>query len=118
CDGRVDAGARHAGDRRPQPRPGRAGRGGRQPAQAPEARPARLSDGARVVTSDAQARRLLALLVDEAIETEPMAEVRADLAALGLDPARAIALARRLATGATASPAVALLDKVAVAEDD
>jgi len=70
------------------------------------------------VTSDAQARRLLALLVDEqAIETEPIAEVRADLAALGLDPARAVALARRQAAG-TSSPALALLGKIAEAEGD
>ncbi len=69
------------------------------------------------MTSDAQARRLLALLVDEqAIETEPIAEVRADLAALGLDPARAIASARRLAAGAV-SPAVALLGRIAEAEE-
>jgi hypothetical protein len=70
------------------------------------------------VIRDAPARRLLAGLVDEqALETEPIAEVRADLAALGLDPARAVALARRLAAG-TASPAVALLGKIAAAEDD
>ncbi len=69
------------------------------------------------MTSDAQARRLLALLVDEqAIETEPIAEVRADLAALGLDPARVIASARGLAAGA-ASPAVALLGRIAEAEE-
>jgi len=68
------------------------------------------------VTSDAQARRLLALLVDEqAIETEPIADVRADLAALGLDSARAVAAARRLATAA-ASPAVALLGRLAEGE--
>jgi hypothetical protein len=54
---------------------------------------------------------------EQALETEPIAEVRADLAALGLDPARAVALARRLAAG-TASPAVALLGKIAAAEDD
>jgi hypothetical protein len=69
------------------------------------------------VTSDAQAHRLLALLVDErAIETEPIAEVRADLAALGLDPAHGIASARRLAAGAP-SPAVALLGRIAEAEE-
>jgi hypothetical protein len=69
------------------------------------------------VSSDAAARRLLARLVDEpAIETEPIAEVRADLAALGLDPARTVVLARRLA--GTASPGVALLGKIAEAEDD
>jgi len=69
------------------------------------------------MTMDAPARRLLALLMDEqAIETEPIAEVRADLAALGLDPARAIASARRLAAGA-ASPAVGLLGRIAEAEE-
>jgi len=70
------------------------------------------------VTSDAPARRLLAGLVDEqALETEPIAEVRADLAALGLDPARAIGLARRLAAGGS-SPALALLGKIAEADED
>ena len=69
------------------------------------------------MTTDAPARRLLALLTDEqAIETEPIAEVRADLAALGLDPSRAIASARRFAAGA-ASPAVALLGRIAKAEE-
>jgi hypothetical protein len=62
--------------------------------------------------------RLLALLVeDDAIETAPIAEVRAELAALGRDPAPAIALARRLAA-AQASPAWRLLDEVAHAEAD
>jgi hypothetical protein len=69
------------------------------------------------VTSDAQARRLLALLVDEqAIETEPIADVRVDLAALGLDPARAVAMARRLVAG-VATPAVTLLGKIDAAEE-
>jgi hypothetical protein len=69
------------------------------------------------VTTDAAARRLLAGLVDErALETEPIAEVRADLAALGLDPARAIALARRLAAGA-ATPAATLLGRIEEAEE-
>jgi hypothetical protein len=69
------------------------------------------------VTSDAPARRLLAGLVDEqAIETEPIAEVRADLAALGLDSTRAIALAWRLAAGA-ATPAVRLLGRIGEAEE-
>jgi len=71
------------------------------------------------VSSDAPARRLLARLADEqAIEIEPIAEVRADLAALGVDPARAVALARRLASGAASSPAAALLDRIAQADDD
>src|SRR5262249_27963841 len=46
-----------------------------------------------------------------------IAEVRADLAALGVDPVGSITLARRQATGAS-SPAAALLDKIARAEDD
>lgn len=70
------------------------------------------------MTSDVAARRLLAGLVDEqALETEPIAEVRADLAALGLDPTRAIGLARRLATGGS-SPALALLGKITEADGD
>jgi hypothetical protein len=71
------------------------------------------------MTMDAPARRLLAGLVDEpGLETEPLDDVRADLAALGLDPARAVALARRLAAGAP-SPAVALLGRIeAAAEGD
>jgi hypothetical protein len=68
------------------------------------------------MTMDAPARRLLALLLEEqAIETEPIADVRADLAALGLDPARAIAAAGRMAAGA-ASPGFALLGRIAEAE--
>jgi hypothetical protein len=69
------------------------------------------------VTRDAFARRLLARLVDEhAIETEPIADVRTELAALGLDSTRAIALARRLAAG-TPSPAVRLLGRIGGAEE-
>ncbi len=69
------------------------------------------------MTMGAPARRLLALLADDqAIETEPIAEVRADLAALGLDPARAIVSARRVAAKA-ASPAVALFGRIAEAEE-
>ena len=69
------------------------------------------------MTSDAAARRLLAGLVDEqALEAEPIAEVRADLAALGLDPARAVALALRLAAGA-ATPAATLLGRIEEAEE-
>ncbi len=67
------------------------------------------------------ARRLLALLDDErTIETRPAADVRADLAAHGVDPAPAIALARRLASE-RASPASVLLDAVVddeATEDD
>jgi hypothetical protein len=70
------------------------------------------------MTGAAPARRLLARLIDEqAIETEPIAEVRTDLAALGIDPARAIALSRRLAADAH-SPAAALLRRIADSEDD
>ncbi|HZF34921.1 MAG TPA: hypothetical protein VE914_14070 [Candidatus Angelobacter sp.] len=70
------------------------------------------------MTMDTPARRLLAGLVDEqGLETEPIAEVRADLAALGVDPVRSVALARRLAAGA-ASPAITLLGKIAEAEED
>jgi hypothetical protein len=62
------------------------------------------------------ARRLLARLIDEqAIETEPIAEVRADLAALGVDPARSIAVSRSLAANAD-SPAASLLRRVSESE--
>jgi hypothetical protein len=66
------------------------------------------------------ARMLLARLVDEqAIESEPIAEIRADLAALGIDPSRSIALSRRLAAQAN-GPAATLLRRIAEseAEDD
>jgi hypothetical protein len=67
--------------------------------------------------SDAVARRLLALLSDEPdIESAPLAEVRADLAALGLDPARSIALGRSLAAKA-ASPQAILLRRIAISEE-
>jgi len=70
------------------------------------------------MTGAAPARRLLAQLVDErAIETEPIAEIRADLAALGIDPARAIALSRRLAADA-GSPAAALLRRISESEEE
>jgi hypothetical protein len=69
------------------------------------------------MTGAAPARRLLAQLVDEqAIETEPIQEIRADLAALGIDPARAVALSRRLAAGY--SPAASLLRRISAAEED
>ena len=69
------------------------------------------------MTNDLPARRLLSLLVDERdLETEPIAELRADLAVLGLDPARAIGMARRLAAGA-GSPAVQLLGRIAGSEE-
>jgi hypothetical protein len=64
------------------------------------------------------ARRLLALLAeDDAIGTEPIADVHAELVALGCDPAPTIALTRRLAAG-QGSPARRLLDDVARAEAD
>jgi hypothetical protein len=69
------------------------------------------------MTGAEPARRLLARLVDEqAIETEPIQEIRADLAALGIDPARAIALSRRLAAGN--SPAASLLRQISASEED
>ncbi len=65
---------------------------------------------------DAPARRLLAALVDESsLEREPIEDVRADLAALGIDPRRAVALSRRLAAKADA-PADRLLHGIAEAE--
>lgn len=70
------------------------------------------------MTGATPARRLLVRLIDEqALETEPIAEVRADLAALGIDPARAIALSRRLAANAN-SPAAALLRRISESEED
>ncbi len=70
------------------------------------------------MTSDAAARRLLAGLVDEqALETEPIADVRADLAALGLDSTHAVVFARRLAAGA-ANPAATLLGRIEEAEQN
>jgi hypothetical protein len=69
------------------------------------------------MTGAEPARRLLARVVDEqAIETEPIGEIRADLAALGIDPARAIALSRRLAAGN--SPAASLLRRISASEED
>jgi hypothetical protein len=70
------------------------------------------------MTGPAPARRLLVHLIDEqAIETEPLAEIRTDLAALGVDPARSIALSRRLAAQAN-GPAVALLRRISESETD
>lgn len=61
-------------------------------------------------------QELLARLVDEAaIESEPIEEVRADLAPFGIDPAGSIRMARRLAAGA-ASPAGKLLGRIAESE--
>lgn len=62
------------------------------------------------------ATRLLAMLADEpSLETRAPDEVRADLAALGVDPTRATALARRLA-GSAGTPAARLLEVIAAAE--
>jgi hypothetical protein len=64
------------------------------------------------------AERLLALLGDEAaFETLPADDVRDDLAAVGVDPARCIALARALA-GGTDSPGGRLLGAIDMAEDE
>jgi hypothetical protein len=66
--------------------------------------------------TDAPARRLLAALVDDSsLEREPIDDVHADLAALGIDPRRAIALSRRLAAQADA-PADRLLHGIAETE--
>ncbi len=70
------------------------------------------------MTGATPARRLLAQLIDgQALETEPIAEVRADLAALGIDPARLIALSHRVAANAN-SPAAALLRRISESEED
>jgi hypothetical protein len=70
------------------------------------------------VSAAAPGRRLLARLIDEqALEAEPIAEVRADLAALGIDPTRTIALSRRLAANAN-SPAAALLRRISESEEE
>ncbi|MDH3229529.1 MAG: hypothetical protein OEN55_07035 [Alphaproteobacteria bacterium] len=64
------------------------------------------------------AERLLALLEDEqAVETAPVDEVRADLDAVGVDPARCIAFARSLAGGSD-SPGGQLLGAIDLAEDE
>ena len=58
-------------------------------------------------------RRLFALLLDpEVVETQEAGELHADLAVLGVDPADAIAMAKRLAECAP-SPAVTLLARLA-----
>ena len=67
--------------------------------------------------ADNAARDLLARLIDEAeLETAPIDDVRADLALLGVDPARAIRFSRRLSEEA-ASPAGGLLARSLTAED-
>ena len=63
------------------------------------------------------AERLLALLEDEAtFETLPAEDVRADLEAVGADPARCVAFARALAGGMD-SPGGRLLGAIDLAED-
>lgn len=68
------------------------------------------------MTAPRPEQALLARLVDEvALESEPIEEVRADLAVFGIDPAPSIRLARRLAAG-SGSPAGRLLGRIAEAE--
>ena len=68
------------------------------------------------MTSVGPAQRLLAELMEsEPLSAEPIAEVRADLAALGVDPAEAIAVTRRLVKGMD-SPAATLLDRIEESE--
>ncbi|HVR67475.1 MAG TPA: hypothetical protein VMT98_12585 [Verrucomicrobiae bacterium] len=68
--------------------------------------------------ADNAARDLLARLNDEVeVESAPLDEVRADLALLGIDAARAIRFSRRLAEE-MGSPAAGLLAKSFAAEDD
>lgn len=68
------------------------------------------------MTAPRPEQALLARLVDEAtIESEPIDEIRADLAVFGIDPAGSVRLARRLAAGA-ASPAGQLLGRITEAE--
>lgn len=62
-------------------------------------------------------RRLLAMLADETtIETEPIEDVLADLAAMGIEPSCSIALSRQLAPE-TVSPATVLLRAVDNSEE-
>jgi len=63
------------------------------------------------------AERLLAMLEDEqAFESLPAEEIRADLDAVGLDPTRCVAFAKALAVG-TESPGGQLLGAIDKAED-
>jgi hypothetical protein len=59
---------------------------------------------------------MVGLYREKTIETLPIDEVRADLARLGVDPAPLVTLARRLADGSIANPAVALLRQLEQAE--
>lgn len=64
------------------------------------------------------AERLLAMLDDEqAIETLPAGEIRANLDSVGIDPARCVAFARALATGA-GTPGGMLLGAIDIAEGE
>ena len=70
-----------------------------------------------MTTHPTPAERLLAMLEDEqAFETLPADDVRADLDAVGVDPAHCIAFARALA-GGTDSPGGQLLGAIDLAED-
>jgi hypothetical protein len=71
-----------------------------------------------MTTHPTPAERLLAMLADErAFETLPGEDVRAELDAVGVDPARCIAFAHALADG-TGSPGGQLLGAIDVAEDE
>lgn len=68
------------------------------------------------MTSVGPAQRLLAELMEsEPLSAEPIADVCADLAALGVDPADAIAVTRRLVEGMD-SPAATLLGRIEESE--
>ncbi len=71
-----------------------------------------------MTTHPTPAERLLAILADEqAFESLPAEDVRADLASVGIDPTRCIAFARALAAG-TGSPGGQLLGAIDMAEDE
>jgi hypothetical protein len=71
-----------------------------------------------MTTHPTPAERLLAMLADErAFETLPGEDVRAELDAVGVDPARCIAFAHALADG-TGSPGGQLLGAIDAAEDE
>lgn len=71
-----------------------------------------------MTTHPTPAEKLLAMLEeDQAFETLPGGEVCEDLAAVGIDPSRAIAFARALASGA-GTPGGQLLGAIDLAEDE
>lgn len=71
-----------------------------------------------MTTHPTPAERLLALLADDrALETLPADDVRAELDAVGADPARCVAFAKALA-GGTGSPGGQLLGAIDMAEDE